>query len=53
LENIWRIGVKHAKSKQLLMRYATMADKKTKGAGSRSLYYLIHGRPEQQKQKGM
>ncbi|XP_028396667.1 nuclear cap-binding protein subunit 3-like isoform X2 [Dendronephthya gigantea] len=51
LENIWRIGVKHPKSKQLLMRYATTADKKIKGAGSRSLYYLIHGHPESQKRK--
>ena len=52
-ENIWRIGAKHPKAKQLLMRYATTTDKKTKGAGSRSLYYLIHGRPEQQKRKGV
>ena len=53
LENIWRIGAKHPKSKQLLMRYATTADKKAKGAGARSLYYLIHGRPQQQEQKGV
>jgi hypothetical protein len=52
LENIWKIGVKHPKSKQLLMRHATTGDKKAKGAGSRSFYYLIHGHPEQQKRKG-
>ena len=46
--------MKHPKSKQLLMRYATSADKKMKDAGSRSLYYLVHGRPQQQqKRQGM
>lgn len=48
-ENVWRIGIQHPKAKQLLMRVATTADKKIKGASSRSMYYLIHGQPKKNK----
>ena len=42
---VWRLGVPHPRSKQLLLRVATTLDTKNRGAANRSQYYRKYGNP--------
>lgn len=41
----WRYGEAHPKAKLLLLRYATIADQKQRGAAKNSVYYKKYGMP--------
>ena len=42
---LWRLGAKHEKANQLLLRMATDTDVKVKGSSQRSHYYKKYGNP--------
>lgn len=42
---IWRLGFEYQHAKALVMRFATRADRKIKGAERMSQYYRSHGNP--------
>lgn len=42
---VWRLGFECPQAKSLLMRFATRADRKIKGAERLSNYYRSHGNP--------
>ncbi|KAF8785029.1 Nuclear cap-binding protein subunit 3 like protein [Argiope bruennichi] len=49
----WRIGIRHPKSKAILLRFATRDDKKLPGAEKRSQYYQKYGNPNYGGLKGL
>lgn len=42
---VWRLGIEYPLAKSLVMRFATKADRKIKGAERLSQYYRNHGNP--------
>lgn len=50
---IWRKGEECAKAKGLLLRFATRADRKVKGAEKMSQYYRVYGNPNYGGLKGL
>ena len=43
----WRYGESHPKANRLLLRFATVADLKEKGAAKNSVYYQKYGKPKE------